>query len=260
MIFYDKNASRLKNTLKRCVQNLSLQEHKRYAENDKGIYRTLRKKLTPEQKALKKQYFDPYNYQYMVTIRLPAFTYSGYKRSKNVETAREDYRKLILYFQKALGGNNWKRHPLHIVGALENGKDENWFNDNAGYFHVHFLILKTRYSAKQINKAFEHVDERFGLPRYVIEVDELYEEKGAVLYHLKEQGYQTGSHEYCEVFNTESLFKIPMPKVKPKTIKNKKRAIKQCMCFIASIKRKIITHTLFIVKELLYNSFYGIYT
>ena len=258
MIFNDKNASRLKNTLKMCVQNLSLQKYELHAKRDKGIYRNLRKKLTPEQKALKKQHFDPYNYQYMVTIKLPAFSYSGYKRSKAVETARKDYRKIILYFQKALGGNNWERHPLHIVGALENGTDETLGNNNAGYFHVHFLILKTRYSDKQIIKAFEDVDDKFGFPGNVIVVDELYKEKGAILYLLKEQGYKTGSHEYCEIFNTESLFKIPMPKIKRK--KDKKWTLEQCISFIASIKRKFIKYTLFIVKELVYNSFYGIYT
>lgn len=259
MKVYTKITSSAKKTASRyAIYQQNLEKSKIYYDRAerRGVYRTGRKKLTHAQKKLKKRYFDGYTFQYMVTIRMPYRSEEGYNRTKDYSVALKKYRTILKRFQECLRGNNWKRHPLHIVWVLENGKDETGC-DSYGYYHIHILILKTTNTMKEIIDALQEVEDIFDLGGKGIELDEIYCEKGAVLYVLKEQGYDKGSHEFCDVFNTMDICKKSMPR---KYLKRKKLSVKTIKKYIICIKKKIVKTVVKLTQNLLYNSFYGIYT
>ena len=168
-------------------------------EELKGLYRNHKIKLTKEQEAWKKHLMRT-RYSFFLTIKLPHINQDGYRRTRNRTEALKLYRKLIQELEWYLGGNNWKRNPLHFAGVLEHGK--------AGFWHIHLAIPGSDndlYVANRLCSCITWIVKKHNFYKTVIDLRAVYDQEGVCIYMVKE--LKKHQDEGSEIFYLRDLFK-----------------------------------------------------
>lgn len=168
-------------------------------EELKGLYRNHKIKLTKEQEAWKKHLMRT-RYSFFLTIKLPHTNQDGYRRTRIRTEALKSYKKLIQELEWYLGGNNWKRNPLHFAGVLEHGK--------AGFWHIHLAIPcsdNDLFVADRLCGCITKMTNKHNFYKTVIDLRAVHDQEGLCMYMVKE--LKKHQDEGSEIFYLRNLFK-----------------------------------------------------
>lgn len=204
-------------------------------KEDEGVYRNHIFKLTPYQRQWK-DWLMKKEYKYMITIKLPHRTISGFKRTKKQSIAVEQLRKLIRDIEKAYTGHkHWENDGFDFKLVFEHGK--------AGYWHAHLVVVANTMNYETYYNRLEYairvVLQKYQLFKTCIKLTYVYEQEGLCMYLVKELENPDNNHlekEYSYVSDLCNLFHIKLKNTGNPIYK----IIKKISAAVKSSKRKSV--------------------
>lgn len=150
------------------------------------------------------------DYSFLLSIKLPPHTQSGFRRTRNRGNAKKQYRILIKKIIQIVINktNHWDRTPLQFVGVLEHGED--------GFWHVHLLIKPTNndeYIGYKLCDALNEITNEYKFYKNVFDLRVVYDKEGICAYMVKEltdeiEDENKHVNEGSELFTVKTWFGI----------------------------------------------------
>lgn len=170
-----------------------------------GFYRNHQTEYQDSRKYWQKQLMQE-DYSYLLTIKLPRCTQSGFRRTRNREDAKKSYKKLFKEIQTLAieQKNHWTRNALQCVGVMEHGKNDFWW-------HVHILFKSTdhdEYIGYRLCDAISKIVDKYKFYKTVFDLRCVYDKEGICAYLVKELKDNEDPHinEGSELFTMKTWF------------------------------------------------------